>query len=506
MVEERIMSHKPAAPPMKPAAKEPKSRRQSNIERSSYFARREAAKVLRSVLLGDAHRRAVASIKTLVYSPTIRNKKATFALVCQTLKYLPIIKDVMEIANALNSKWKKQEELMYIITYDILFGQDSSLTGDAEKYLILRKGPIQSALAKILVKRGAKRVEDLMAQYQIYDVKKPRYVRVNTLKLDVESAMVELGKENVVQKDDMLPDLLVLPPGTDLHNHPLVTDGSVFLQGKASSMVAAALGPKPGWEVIDACAAPGNKTVHLAALMKGEGKVVACELNKDRVKRLEQTTKLAGAANVEVLHGNFLNLNPEDQLYSKVRAILLDPSCSGSGTVADRLDYLLPSHTSGDGGDEGRLIKLAAFQKKALIHALSFPAVERVVYSTCSVHQIENEDVISSVLPLAKSYGFQLSTPFPQWARRGLPVVEGSQHLLRTDPVEDKEGFFIALFTRNATHFPESFQNVQIDATLDTSKQEADKRCHRPKKFVRSLPFTKFSRLYLYRNSMICRR
>ncbi|KAJ9538091.1 hypothetical protein OSB04_030824 [Centaurea solstitialis] len=514
---------------MKPVMmKEPKSRQQSNVERSSLFARREAAKVLRSVLHGDAHRRALGSIKTLVYSPSIRNKKATFALVCQTLKCkpeqasnkknidLPIIKDVLEIANVLNSKWKRQGELMYIITYDILFGQDASLTGDAEKYLMLRKGPLQSALAKILVRKGAKRVEDLMAQYQIpSDVKKPRYVRVNTLKLDVETAVCELGKEHEVLKDDMIPDLLALPPGTDLHNHPLVLDGSIFMQGKASSMVAAALGPKSGWEVIDACAAPGNKTVHLAALMKGEGKITACELNKDRVKRLEHTTKLAGAASiliiafasyVEVLHEDFLNLNPEDHLYSKVRAILLDPSCSGSGTTADRLDHLLPSHSSGDGDDVSRLIKLAAFQEKALIHALSFPAVERVVYSTCSVHQIENEDVIKSVLPLAESYGFQLATPFPQWPRRGLPVVEGSQHLLRTDPVEDKEGFFIALFTRSTGHFPASPQKIEMDVSSDEVKHEAGRRCHRRKRFVRSLPFAKISGFYLHRNSIICRR
>lgn len=51
-------------------------------------------------------------------------------------------------------------------------------------------------------------------------------------------------------------------------------------------------------KVLDACSAPGNKTVHLAALMKGKGKIVACELNKERVRRLEDTIKLSGAASI----------------------------------------------------------------------------------------------------------------------------------------------------------------------------------------------------------------
>ena len=55
-------------------------------ERAAFFARREAAAVLRRVLRGAATRRAAGSIKSLVYSPTVRNKRATFALVCQTLK------------------------------------------------------------------------------------------------------------------------------------------------------------------------------------------------------------------------------------------------------------------------------------------------------------------------------------------------------------------------------------------------------------------------------------
>lgn len=51
-------------------------------------------------------------------------------------------------------------------------------------------------------------------------------------------------------------------------------------------------------KVLDACSAPGNKTVHLAALMRGEGKIIACELNKERVKRLECTIKQAGATSI----------------------------------------------------------------------------------------------------------------------------------------------------------------------------------------------------------------
>jgi putative methyltransferase len=137
----------------------------------------------------------------------------------------------------------------------------------------------------------------------------------------------------------------------------------------------------------------------------------------------------------------------------QVRAILLDPSCSGSGISTERLDHLLPSHSRGnqdDASTSSRIRKLSAFQRKALSHALSFPSVERVVYSTCSIHQAENEDVVSSVLPLASSLGFELATPFPQWRRRGLPVFEGSEHLLRTDPEDGLEGFFISLFVRKA--------------------------------------------------------
>lgn len=100
-------------------------------------------------------------------------------------------------------------------------------------------------------------------------------------------------------------------------------------------MAAVALGPKPGWEVlhgtldicrstftfsfnynpksvfvkvIDACAAPGNKTVHLAALMKGKGKIIACELNKERVERLKNNVNLAGATSILCIFYDIISL------------------------------------------------------------------------------------------------------------------------------------------------------------------------------------------------------
>ncbi|KAH9322369.1 hypothetical protein KI387_017008, partial [Taxus chinensis] len=398
-------------------------------ERSAYFARREAANVLRCVLKGDSERRAAASIKSLVYKPSVRNKKATFALVCQTLKYLPILKKVLADTNLVSCKWKRQVELIYVITYDIMFGQDVVSVGHAENMVRSQMTSIRAALARICMKENVKSPEELLPKdNQGIGIPKPRYVRVNTLKVDVESALQTLQKTTQVKQDDLISDLLVLPAGADLHDHPLVLNGNLFLQGKASCMPGVALSPHPDWEVLDACAAPGNKTVQLAALMKGRGKIFACELNDKRLKRLGETVKLAGAFNVEILHTDFLKLRPNALKFSKVRAILLDPSCSGSGTTLERLDHLLPSHAAGHGKgptEVKRINNLATFQRKALLHALSFPTVERVVYSTCSIHQKENEDVINSVLLHAHALNFHLETPFPDWAHRGLPVFEG---------------------------------------------------------------------------------
>eukprot|EP00850_Spirogloea_muscicola_P023636 SM000373S13618 [mRNA] locus=s373:46324:50619:- [translate_table: standard] len=415
----------------------------------------QVASILARVLAANARRSDGASIKSLALAPAIVAKKATYALTCETLRYLPVLKEVVAATDLLKSTAKMQAELAYVLVYDLLFGQGLVSAGKAEQAVLARKSALRACLARLLVKRQVSSAKDLLCS-QVAGSEMPRYARVNTLKTSVQDVIDDFNTSQAnltIRRDDLVPELLIFPPGTDLHDHYLVKSGSLILQGKASCLPAQALAPEPSWEVIDACAAPGNKTVHLAALMKGRGRIIACEKDRGRFKRLKCTVELAGASNVEARLQDFLDTDPASPDFARVQGLLLDPSCSGSGMSAQRQDHLLPS--SGQGNlkeDMQRLENLGNFQEKALRHALSFPSVERVVYSTCSVHQRENEDVVAAVLSPSSDTSFKLVSAFPEWPHRGLPVFPGAHHLLRTDSERDKmDGFFVAVLARVAS-------------------------------------------------------
>lgn len=436
---------------------------------------RQASWAVARLLESDAQSRNGASIKSLTLASHISNKKAVYAITVETLKALPQLERLIQQAGLVpqdqgegsdhNATLAKAVTL--VLVREMLWGRGlhHRQAGPAERRVLDAKDMLAGLSSAHPCSGPQAHREDLLRAAS----RRPRTARVNTLKLSLQEAQDRL-KGHVskfvcdrVSVDPHLPDVLVFPPDTDLHDHPLVTNGSLILQSKASCIPAHVLSPNPGWTVLDACAAPGNKTTHLASLMQGRGKIIACDKDPKRLRRLEKNVAMTGTESIiEPRCMDFLSVDPS----TPVDAILLDPSCSGSGTFLSRMDFLLPSASQKESWNletaaaysDDRIRSLASFQRTALQHALSFTSVQRIVYSTCSVYIEENEGVVASVLEEAAGLGFTLKHAIPScWDRRGfaskslgLNSVDASK-LLRTDPLEDAtDGFFVALFQRTA--------------------------------------------------------
>lgn len=316
----------------------------------------------------------------------------------------------------------------------------------------------------------------------------PRYARVNTLRaatLDVVSALQREGYQlqptpalsgktmawsqgvahavtsrpdnGAMWIDETVRDLLVLPAGLELHRHQLVSSGTLILQDKASCFTPAALAPRAGEAIIDCCAAPGNKTSQLAALAAPGAMVVAVERNPGRAKTLRNRLAAAhvGSA-VRVVEGDFLSIQPTDAPWRDATALLLDPSCSGSGIVERRGDNELQGAQKPGGMPSPRLRALAALQVRLLLHALKLPQVRRVAYSTCSIHPLENEVVALTVArhPEVVRAGWTIVPALPSWPCRGMPLSDEVRSecskMVRSGPEWLTNGFFVAVFERPA--------------------------------------------------------
>ena len=276
-------------------------------------------------------------------------------------------------------------------------------------------------------------------------------------------------------------------------------------------------------DFIDATAAPGNKTLHLASLVYDKmmktmvrgGKAAKNQKNvkvyafdrsstrisilKERLSNLapsvslhddEKSNKKKQKNNFPIdicpRHEDFLKVDPKDKKYKNVRNILLDPSCSGSGIVnsADRIADAKDSKT-----EEKRVESLSNFQLVALKHAMSFPQCFRIVYSTCSVNQRENEDVVAAALHETneliddEDMKWELVSPIAlkHWKRRGFKVDnltnEQSECLLRVNGMDgdDTNGFFVSYFERKKARRGQQSKSFNlIDNTITGVKGTYD--------------------------------
>jgi len=250
-------------------------------------------------------------------------------------------------------------------------------------------------------------------------------LRVNTLKGDL-ATVVELlpaasqpGPAPSWGREDGLPELeegLVLSGAFDAFGSQLWQQGRIMPQSRASMLVARVLDPQPGERVLDLCAAPGGKTTHLLALMGGEGELTAVEVHPGRARALQETCNLMGAGRVQVVNADARAL-PMQQPFDRV---LVDPPCSGLGTLQSRPDLRWQPR-------RGEIGELASKQAELLnAAAAQVKPGGTLVYSVCTISNAEGADVVDAFL-----------------SQRGEDfAAEGRWQLL---PSEDgTDGFFLA--------------------------------------------------------------
>ncbi|KAI5304675.1 hypothetical protein KEM56_006133 [Ascosphaera pollenicola] len=535
-----------------------------------------------TVLSSDA--KIGGSFKSRVYnSKDLKSAPAqVYALVAECAKWDLFLKEVIENAGILDAERKLTPLLALLLTHDLLLSKrgvaaptNHPLRVAIEKH----KTRLRAEFTKLRVKRGCATVDDLKAhiakEKNLRSGKgahatsvNPRWVRINnvvtTLGHELQSTFASytrVGSLNDLEKiqqedahkgtksrrqvyyvDNNIPDLIAVPQSTELTVLRAYKEGKIILQDKASCFPAYLLLGDSGMgfsgNLIDGCAAPGNKTTHLASLLRSgvslENKmtgltqqIYSLDASKIRSKTLKKMVHVAGADKiVTVLEGqDFLALDPRDERFENVTGLLLDPSCSGSGIQGrdDVPELILPESkhsTTNTGGkkrkrhdkaeqgrdpmkgnknslpaasaspldpaseneiavseeDTERLIKLSNLQTRIVEHALKFPAAKRVTYSTCSIHGLENENVVHRILrsEVARRGEWRILKRseqvegLQQWTHRGVPQekpVHGLDSQNITWKLTDEEmnaclrcyqggeegtgGFFVVAFVRD---------------------------------------------------------
>ena len=216
-----------------------------------------------------------------------------------------------------------------------------------------------------------------------------------------------------------LPEVLVLDGAFDAFGSELFKRGALMPQSRASAVVARVLAPQPGERVLDLCAAPGGKTTHLAALMGGEGELVAVEVHPGRARALAETCRLMGADNARVVRVDAREFNDE----LPFDRVLVDPPCSGLGTLQSRPDLRWQPR-------RGQIDELAVRQLELLrAGAAQLKPGGTLVYSVCTISRREGDEVVDGFLAEQDEFACE-----HRWQL--LPSTDGT------------DGFFIALLRR----------------------------------------------------------
>ena len=265
----------------------------------------------------------------------------------------------------------------------------------------------------------------------------PAAFRVNTLSADSDALVNELRDAGLrLAPSRVAPGAWRVEGGEGAGTllRRLAAEGKVYLQDEASQLVAHVLGARAGERVLDACAAPGSKTTHAAALAGDGALFIAGDLHEHRLRTVEEACARLGVRSVQTIALDAERALPfADGAFDRV---LVDAPCTGTGTLRHNPEIrwrLAPENIRELGEVQSRILREAARVVRR---------GGRLVYSTCSVEREENEEVITRFLDAHADFRQTASAPAP-------PELLLSSGAARTWPQrDDVDGFFVAALVK----------------------------------------------------------
>ena len=259
------------------------------------------------------------------------------------------------------------------------------------------------------------------------------HIRINS-RMATESDVEFLLKKNKTDfKKSDVGGYIVKANDTVRH---MFDKGLETFQSPSSILAVKALGVTDGAQILDICSAPGGKAVYMSELCP-HGKVVACDLYPHRVALIQKYKNRMHTPNVKAVQADACVLN--DEWKDAFDFVLCDAPCSCLGTFKKHPDVFLNK-------DERCINELAATQRQILENAAKYLKVGgTMVYSTCTLFEEENENVVQDFLE--KNVDFVLEHV------SGLEKIDGGKYLdnkgmIQILPHDEYDGFFIAKIRR----------------------------------------------------------
>ena len=289
--------------------------------------------------------------------------------------------------------------------------------GDPEGYLSVYHSHPRWLVSRWLFRWGPERTEAMLKANNepptLFVRPDPRYGNAERL---VESLPESLGAAVV----DARPEVCELKrPGGFFDSH-VFRQGRCFVQDLNAGLAVELLAPRAGDRVLDACAAPGGKSVQLA-LAGGQVRVAAGDLSRARLRRLRENTDRMGLKGIHLFAGDAAAGPHRPGVFDRV---LVDAPCSGTGVLRRRPEARWRK-------SESDLARQA--RRQAAILEAAFEALRpggRLVYSTCSLEEEENDTVVDGLLARRSDARLEpASRRFPgvAWASRTIQTLPGRE-------------------------------------------------------------------------------